>query len=275
MNTNQPNNIKEQKGEFWSKPGAAEVYESGVSSDSGFIKIKNLVERTWVLQHAKGEILDAGTGTGRFAIPLAKVPGNFVVALDYSHEMIDLNRKLAVAQGVVDIEYFQGDIEHLPFDANRFDSVVSITVVRHFPQWQAILKEYIRVLKPGGKLIFEMCSGDHIQAANKFVARFGTKYSKDGFLSYEAEVPYEEIHQWLEAQGIEVVARHTYDFFNSNCFLKLVTINSLGYRIVLKLIKTFLLLPGLPRFWAWLELNVFRGLSTVWSYNYMIVGKKL
>jgi len=274
MNAQQTNDIKQQKGEFWSRPGAAEVYESNVSSDSGFIKIKNRVERTWVLQHAKGKILDAGTGTGRLAIPLAKVPSNLVVALDFSQEMINLNRKLAAVQGVTTIEYQQGDIEHLPFEANQFDSVVSITVVRHFPQWKAILSEYIRVLKPGGKLIFEMCSGDHIRAANKVVARFGAQHSKDGFLSYEAEVPYKELRQWLGTQGIEVLERYTYDFFNSNCFLKIITINQLGYRIALKAIKTLLLVPGLPRLWAWLELNVLRGLSPTCSYNYMVVGRK-
>lgn len=274
MTTEQAKDIKQQKGAFWSRTGAAEVYESGVSSDSGFIQIKNQVERTWVLLNAKGRILDAGTGTGRFAIPLAKVIGNSVVALDFSKDMLDLNRKLAAAQGINSIEYHQGDIEHLPFDANQFDSVVSITVVRHFPHWKAILCEYIRVLKPGGKLVFEMCSGDHIRAANKVVARFGTEYSQDGFLSYEAEVPYEELRQWLETQGIEVIARHTYDFFNSNCFLKLVTINQLGYRVVLKAIKTLLRVPGLPRLWAWLELKVLSQVSPVWSYNYMVVGRK-
>ena len=274
MIKDQTHDIKKQKGDFWSRQGAAEVYERNVSSDSGFIKIKNKVERTWVLQHAKGLILDAGTGTGRFAIPLAKVPGNSVVALDYSQEMINLNRKIAAGQGVTTIEYHQGDVEHLTFAANKFDSVVSITVVRHFPKWQAILSEYIRVLKPGGTLIFEMCSGDHILAANKIVGRFGAQYSKDGFISYEAEVPYEELHKWLDAQGVEVLERHTYDYFNSNCFLKLITLNHLGYRIVLKVIKTLLLLPGLPLFWAWLELNLFRNLPTTWSYNYMVVGKK-
>jgi ubiquinone/menaquinone biosynthesis C-methylase UbiE len=274
MIEHQTNDIKKQKGDFWSRKGAAEVYERGVSSDSGFIKIKNKVERTWVLQHAKGQILDAGTGTGRFAIPLAKVPGNSLVALDYSQEMINLNRKLAAGQGVRTIEYHQGDVEHLPFGANKFDSVVSITVVRHFPQWKAILSEYIRVLKPGGTLVFEMCSGDHIQAANRIVARFGAQYSNDGFISYEAEVPYEELRNWLDTQGIEVLQRYTYDLLNSNCFLKLVTLNPLGYRIAVKGIKTLLLLPGLPSIWAWLELNLFRSLPPNWSYNYMVVGKK-
>jgi ubiquinone/menaquinone biosynthesis C-methylase UbiE len=274
MNAEHSPDIKKQKGDFWSRPGAAEVYERGVSAESPFIKIKNTVERTLVLRHAKGLVLDAGTGTGRFAIPLARVPGNAVVALDYSDEMLQLNRQLSRGEGIDGIGYLRGDIEHLPFASGRFDSVVSITVVRHFPQWQAILKEYIRVTRPGGTLVFEMCSGDHIDAANRVRPRFGAKHSTDGFLSYEAEVRYDDLRAWLDANGVEVVERHTYDFLNSNAFLKLVTLHPLGYRAALKAIK-LLLTPGpLHRLAARLELGVLARLPTTFSYNYMVVGRK-
>jgi ubiquinone/menaquinone biosynthesis C-methylase UbiE len=266
--------IKQQKGAFWSRPGAATAYERGVSSESGFIQIKNQVERTLVLRHAAGRILDAGTGTGRFAIPLARIGSNRVAALDYSREMLTLNRQLSRAEGVASIEYLQGDVEHLPFQEDHFDCVVSITVVRHFPQWRAILEEYIRVTRPGGKIIFEMCSGDHIDAANRLVPRFGTKFSDDGFLSYEAEVRFSELREWLDAHGVDVVERHTYDFLNSNCFLKILTVTNLGYRVALKVIKTALKLRALQRLGAWMELNLLSRLPPAWSYNYMIVGRK-
>jgi ubiquinone/menaquinone biosynthesis C-methylase UbiE len=272
--TDQHSDIKQEKGAFWSRSGAADVYEQAVSSLSGLNQVKNRVEQTLALRHASGFILDAGTGTGRFAIPLAERAGNSVVALDFSNEMLRLNRKLSEAKGLCTIEYAQGDVEHLPFPDAHFDSVVSITVVRHFPQWKAILDEYVRVLKPGGTIVFEMCSGEHIAAANRVVPRFGAKYRTDGFLGYEAEVPFEELRPWLAERGIEVVERHTYDFFNNNCFLKIVTVNSLGYRIILKAIKTVLGLTVLQRLLTWLELNVLGGLPPSWSYNYMVVGRK-
>jgi ubiquinone/menaquinone biosynthesis C-methylase UbiE len=274
LNAEQHDEIKRQKGEVWSAPGAADTYERNASSKSGVVQIKNQVERTLVLRHAAGRILDAGTGTGRFAIPLAKVEGNSVVALDYSNEMLDVNRRLSAAQGVRSIEYRQGDVEHLPFQDDRFDSVVSITVVRHFPQWRAILDEYIRVARPGGKIVFEMCSGDHINAANKVVQRFGARFRKDGFLSYEAEVPFEELRQWLDAHGVDVVERYTYDFLNSNSFLKIITINDLGYRIVLKALNVIFSLRPLYRLAAWMELKVLARLPTACSYNYMVIGRK-
>ena len=274
MNIEHPDDIKRQKGDFWSVPGAADIYERNVSSKSAIVQIKNQVERALVLRHAEGRILDAGTGTGRFAIPLARIKGNSVVALDYSNEMLDLNRRLSAAQGVRSIDYMQGDVEHLPFKDNQFDSVVSITVVRHFPQWRAILDEYIRVVRPGGKIIFEMCSGDHINAANRVVQRFGAGFRKDGFLSYEAEIPFDELQQWLDAHGVDVLERHTYDFLNSNCFLKIITINDLGYRVLLRAVRAFFSVRALQRLAAWLELNLLARLPTAFSYNYMVVGRK-
>lgn len=276
MNTEIQNktDIKKQKGDYWSRPGAGEIYEKGVSSLAGVIQIKNLVERAIVVKNAHGFILDAGTGSGRFAIPLARDPENSVVALDYSNEMLDQNRKLSAQQGINTIEYIQGDIEHLAFPDNHFDAVVSITVVRHFPQWQNILKEYARVLKPGGKLVFEMCSADHIQMANRISPRFGFEHSDGSFASYEAEVPFDDLRTWLDSMGIDIEERLTYDFFNSNCFLKILTINNLGYRIFTKAFNLIFSIFPLPNLMAWMELKILRYLPPVFSYNYMIVGRK-
>lgn len=266
--------VKREKGEFWAREGAATVYEKNVSSSSPFIQIKNHVERTLVGAHASGRILDAGTGTGRFAIPLAQVAGNSVVAMDYSSDMLHVNRAQSARLGLRDIEYVRGDIEHLPFPADDFDTVVSITVVRHFPQWKAILREYVRVLKPGGKLVFEMCSGDHIAAANRVWPRFGAAHAAGGFLSYEAEVTQAALREWLDAIGVDVIQTTTYDYLNSNAFLRIVTLGDLGYRVALKSFKTILAVPALRRAMAWLELHALGKLPPAFAYNYMVVGRK-
>ena len=266
--------IKRQKGAFWSRPGAGAVYESGVSSRAGIIQIKNRVERAIVARHAHGRILDAGTGTGRFAIPMSAVPGNEVVAMDFSGEMLAQASRLSTQSGSDAIRFVQGDVERLPFASNAFDTVVSITVVRHFPQWKAILQEYARVVKPGGKLVFEMCSADHIRLANRIWPRFGVAHSDGGFASFEAEVAQQDLVAWLDSIGVDVEERLTYDFFNSNCFLKMLAINGLGYRVLNKAINVVFSLRPLAATAAWLELHVLRHLSPSISYNYMVVARK-
>lgn len=49
------------------------------------------------------------------------------------------------------------DVRDLPFHENYADEILSVHVVEHFFEWeiQAILKEWLRVLKPGGKIIIE------------------------------------------------------------------------------------------------------------------------
>ncbi len=77
-----------------------------------------------------------------------------------------------------------------------------------------------------------------------------------------------------DAHGVDVLERHTYDFLNSNCFLKIITINDLGYRVLLRAIRAFFSVRALQRLAAWLELNLLARLPTAFSYNYMVVGRK-
>ena len=50
------------------------------------------------------------------------------------------------------------DLHHLkPFDTNVADEILSVHVVEHFWRWEvvAVLKEWVRVLKPGGRMVLE------------------------------------------------------------------------------------------------------------------------
>lgn len=274
MNKENEKGIKAEKGQYWSRPGAGAIYSAAVSSAAGIVRIKNMVEGAIVGANATGYILDAGTGTGRFARQLAMDGRNRVVALDFSQEMLDQNKKLATEQKIDSIQYVQGDVEHLQFPDNHFDSIVSITVVRHFPQWKNILEEYIRVLKPNGMLIFEMCSGNHIRAANKITPRFGYEYSDKSFVNYEAEVTFEVLKGFLEERGLIVQQRLTYDFFNSNCFIKIAALNKFFYRVFNKLINIIFGITPFPQIMSWFELHFLCYLPPVFSYNYMVVCKK-
>jgi ubiquinone/menaquinone biosynthesis C-methylase UbiE len=101
-------------------------------------------------------VLDAGTGTGRFAIYLAK-QGKKVVAFDQSAEMLEVARKKSIEEGVEDrIKFVQGDIENLPFKESEFDAIVSIHVLVHFSSIDKILVEFARVLRPKGDLVFDV-----------------------------------------------------------------------------------------------------------------------
>lgn len=101
-------------------------------------------------------ILDAGTGTGRFAIYFAE-RGRTVVAMDYSVEMLNEAKIKIQQKGLQDkIFLVQGDIQNLPFRPEVFSAINSIHVLVHFPTIDKIIAELSRVLKTGGIFVTEI-----------------------------------------------------------------------------------------------------------------------
>jgi demethylmenaquinone methyltransferase/2-methoxy-6-polyprenyl-1,4-benzoquinol methylase len=90
-------------------------------------------------------ILDVATGTGDLAASMAKIPGARVTALDLSPEMLGIARKKYPA-----ITFLEGYAENLPFDTARFDAVSAGFGVRNFENLEQGMREFHRVLRPGG-----------------------------------------------------------------------------------------------------------------------------
>ena len=90
-----------------------------------------------------GAVLDVGTGTGRAALVLAEA-GARVTAVDASAEMLRVAEARANARGSA-IVFGIGDAHHLAFDDGSFDTVVSLRVLMHTPDWRQCVAEACRV----------------------------------------------------------------------------------------------------------------------------------
>lgn len=95
--------------------------------------------------------LDIGTGCGQFALYLSNL-GFKVTAVDLSENMIALARKYSIEQKI-NIDFQIQDAERLKFDDNTFDVVVSRNLLWTLPNPEQALKEWHRVMKPGGTLV--------------------------------------------------------------------------------------------------------------------------
>lgn len=98
------------------------------------------------------DILDVGTGPGFFAIDLALV-GHRVCAVDLTKEMLDHAGQNAKAYGAT-VDFRQSAADSLPFADASFDLVVSRNVTWALETPEEALKEWKRVLRPEGRILY-------------------------------------------------------------------------------------------------------------------------
>ena len=101
----------------------------------------------------KGDVVvDLGSGAGNDCFIARHETGETgkVIGVDFTPAMIDKARHNAEVRGFNNVEFRQGDIEHMPITANVADVIVSNCVLNLVPNKHAVLKDIYRVLKPGG-----------------------------------------------------------------------------------------------------------------------------
>ena len=95
-------------------------------------------------------VLDVAAGTGNAAVPAAQTRAK-VVASDLTPEILDAGRERPDAVGL-DLEWVQADAEHLPFDDESFDVVMSSIGVMFAPHHADAAAEMVRVCRSGGTI---------------------------------------------------------------------------------------------------------------------------
>ncbi|WP_202320173.1 class I SAM-dependent methyltransferase [Archaeoglobus neptunius] len=101
--------------------------------------------------HRKMRILDVGTGTGFVALRLAEL-GHDVTGIDLSEGMLSIAKTKATKAGL-NVTFIVGDAENLPFDDESFDAVVCRHLLWTLPNPDKAVKEWARVVKPGGMVV--------------------------------------------------------------------------------------------------------------------------
>jgi len=111
------------------------------------------------------EILDVGTGTGVIALLLAEM-GHKVTGIDLAEEMLVRAREKAGKMGIP-VNFLLGDAENIPFNDGTFDIVINRHVFWTMPDPKRAAAEWVRVLKPGGKLVIIDGDWDHCRSYKK------------------------------------------------------------------------------------------------------------
>ncbi len=158
-------------------------------------------------------ILDAGCGIGGSSRLLGKLFNCKVIGVDLADEFINAAIFLTRATHFEkQIRFQQGSVLNLPFNENKFDGILCQHILMNIEDKIGAVKEFYRVLKPGGKLIIhEIAKGSNdlmqypVPWASKNTISFLTSWeyqskllSTTGFLSIFEEDKSNEALVWWE-----------------------------------------------------------------------------
>lgn len=118
-----------------------------------------------LLANARGRVLEIGVGTG-LSFP-HYAPDLELVGIEPSEPMRRRARRRAEAL-VRDVTLVDAPAEHLPFEDDSFDTVVSLAVLCSVDDPTRALAEIRRVLHPGGRFIFL----EHVRSDDPGLARW-------------------------------------------------------------------------------------------------------
>jgi len=104
----------------------------------------------------KGNVLDVAIGDG---VPYSESllnHGYSVSGVDLSPDLVEM-----VRNKFPDIKVKVGDAENLPFEDNSFDIVICFRSMWYFPDVLLAIKEFLRVVKHGGVILFDVQNALH------------------------------------------------------------------------------------------------------------------
>jgi len=142
------------------------------------------------------KILDAGCGTGRWSVRLAK-RGAKVYGIDFSEGMLSQAKKKAEKEKV-NIDFISHDLtKRFPFQKRFFDAILCSTVIESIKNIEPVFREFGRTVKKNGILV--------IMTITPFLRERETARFKIGNIKYLIPVKvhhfFEDYFRWLKENG--------------------------------------------------------------------------
>lgn len=146
------------------------------------------------------KILDVGTGPGVFATILA-LAGHDTVGIEISPKMLEQARENSERCGVSP-EYLVMNSQEMDFEDNTFDMIVSRNVMWAMEYPEQVYKNWLRILKPGGRVV--EFDGGHTKDSfltkfdhnnEQYIADYKAKFGHEPAISFERG-EYEAARGW-------------------------------------------------------------------------------
>lgn len=141
-------------------------------------------------------IADLGAGEGTFSQLLAQ-RAERVIAVDNSAKMVEFGAKLARENGLVNMEYRQGDLEAPPVDDGSVDLAFFSQSLHHALHPQRAVGAAWKMLKPGGRIVVLDLKKHGFEQAREMYADTWLGFSEVELRVFLAQAGFEEVQSWI------------------------------------------------------------------------------
>ncbi len=134
---------------------------------------------------ARARILDAGCGSGRNMVELAR--HGTVTGVELSHTSVCLARGRQVG------EVIEGSVLEMPFADNSFDLATSLDVIEHLEDDGAALRELRRTVAPGGALLITVPAYPWLWSGHDVINHHHRRYTRRSLQSVAERAGWEQV----------------------------------------------------------------------------------
>ncbi len=155
------------------------------------------------------DVLDVGCGPGSITLGLAaKVAPGRVLGVDLDNDRITIASRAAREAALDTVTFQTGDAYNLPMAEPAFDVVFANGLLEHLPDPAAALREFVRVLKPGGLLALRSPDWGTAIVQPADPALLGSIDLRNRWQRHDGGDPEagRKLKGWIAAAGLDVLA---------------------------------------------------------------------
>lgn len=132
-----------------------EIYGKDIGQNSWITADEYDQFYSWLNLAPRAHVLEVACGSGGPSLYLSHKFGCQITGIDINANGIEVANKAAKATEAVNANFQLVDVEKpLPFDDEAFDAIMCMDSMNHFHDRLAVLREWQRVLRPGGRVVF-------------------------------------------------------------------------------------------------------------------------
>ena len=156
-------------------------------------------------------VLEVACGRGGFALRLATQTGDRrpaeVIGVDFSDVAIERARATALERRAPNLSYRVGDATALEWPDRSFDAVISCETIEHVDDPPRAVREFGRVLRPGGRLYLTCPSYANLMGLYRlYLPLTGRRFTEGGQpVSHCLVAP--RVWRWVAAAGLLIERR--------------------------------------------------------------------